>query len=165
MKKRIALLYGGASSEHEVSLMGYEYVSRLLFDTEYEILPVYISRAGEWYITAHEVKIHASLSAKDGGSLYTDYGFIKIDAAIPLIHGEGGEDGTLQGALDTVGVRYIGADTVASAVCIDKVYTQGDGGGQAVNVYLDGKQITATVEKRQRERGASIMGNQVYNYG
>ena len=124
MKKRIALLYGGASSEHEVSLMGYEYVSRLLFDTEYEILPVYISRAGEWYITSHEVKIPASLSANDGGSLYTDYGFIKIDAAIPLIHGEGGEDGTLQGALDTVGVRYIGADTVASAVCIDKVYTK-----------------------------------------
>jgi len=43
--------------------------------------------------------------------------------------------------------------------------SQGDGGGQSINVYLDGKQITATVEKRQRERGANLMGTQVYNYG
>jgi hypothetical protein len=43
--------------------------------------------------------------------------------------------------------------------------SQGDGGAQSINVYLDGKQITAAVEKRQRERGASLMGNQVYHYG
>ena len=41
----------------------------------------------------------------------------------------------------------------------------GEGGAPGFNIYLDGKQITATVEKRQRERGATIMGNQVYNYG
>ena len=53
---------------------------------------------------------------------------------------------------------------VYAAVMAANRASQGDG-GQAINVYLDGKQITATVEKRQRERGASIMGNQVYNYG
>jgi hypothetical protein len=53
---------------------------------------------------------------------------------------------------------------VYAAVMAANRASQGDG-GQSINVYLDGKQITATVEKRQRERGASIMGNQVYNYG
>ena len=49
MNKRIALLYGGADSEHDVSCMGYEYVSELLNDTKYEILPVCISTRGSWY--------------------------------------------------------------------------------------------------------------------
>ena len=53
---------------------------------------------------------------------------------------------------------------VYAAVMAANRASQGEG-GQSINVYLDGKQITATVEKRQRERGASIMGNQVYNYG
>ena len=54
---------------------------------------------------------------------------------------------------------------VYAAVMAANRASQGEGGNQSINVYLDGKQITATVEKHQRERGASIMGNQVYNYG
>ena len=54
---------------------------------------------------------------------------------------------------------------VYAAVMAANRASQGDGGSQSVNVYLDGRQITAAVEKRQRERGASIMGKQVYNYG
>ena len=54
---------------------------------------------------------------------------------------------------------------VYAAVMAANRASQGEGGNQSINVYLDGKQITATVEKRQRERGASIMGNQVYGYG
>ena len=54
---------------------------------------------------------------------------------------------------------------VYAAVMAANRSSQGEGGNHSINVYLDGKQITATVEKRQRERGASIMGNQVYNYG
>lgn len=124
MKKRIALIYGGASSEHEVSVRGYEYVKSLLKNTKYEILPVYIDRLGEWFIYCGGEKTAARLSQNLGGSLYTEYGFIRIDGAIPLLHGEHGEDGTVQGALDTLGIRYIGADAVTSAVCIDKVYTK-----------------------------------------
>ena len=121
MKKRILLLYGGQSSEHEVSLMGYKYVSSLLKNTEYDILPTYISRAGEWYVGG-ENGTRAHLCS--GGSLYTDYGLIGIDAAIPLLHGECGEDGTVQGALEVADIPYVGADATASAVCIDKFYTK-----------------------------------------
>ena len=54
---------------------------------------------------------------------------------------------------------------VYAAVMAANRASQGEGSSQSINVYLDGKQITAAVEKRQRERGANIMGNQVYNYG
>lgn len=123
MKQRIALLYGGASSEHEVSLSGYKYVSELLKESKYEILPVYISRAGDWFVGDENGTI-AHLSSAFGGGIYTGERFIRIDAAIPLLHGEGGEDGSLQGALEIAGIPYVGADTSTSAVCLDKFYTK-----------------------------------------
>ena len=123
MKARIALLFGGADAEHEVSLMGYGYVKQLLGKTDYEILPVYIDRSGDWHLGGVGGDI-AYLSGNLGGSLYAGGDFIRIDAAIPLLHGEGGEDGALQGALTLAGVGYVGADSVTSAVCIDKSYTK-----------------------------------------
>ena len=124
MTKRIALLYGGASSEHDVSVMGYEYVSELLRDTEYEIVPVYISKSGGWSVMNDGVPIAAYLTAKGGGSLNTEYGLIKIDAAIPLLHGDGGEDGSVQGALECARIPYVGADVSTSALCLDKAYSK-----------------------------------------
>ena len=104
MNKRILLLYGGASSEHEVSLMGYEYVKELLQNTEHEILPVFISREGEWRLGDE----NGGVARLTYGGLSTEYGLIKIDGALPLLHGEGGEDGTVQGALKTAGIRFFG---------------------------------------------------------
>ena len=123
-RKRIALLYGGASNEHDVSLMGYEYVSELLSDTEYDVLPVYIGRDGTWSVTVREARLSAYPSAMLGGSLYTAQGFIKIDAAIPLLHGDGGEDGSVQGALECAGIPYVGAGVCTSALCLDKAYAK-----------------------------------------
>ena len=122
MKKRILLLFGGETSEHNVSVMGYEYVSSLLRNTEYDILPTYVSHSGEWYLGGADGE-RAYLCASNG-SLYTSGEFVKIDAAIPLLHGKGGEDGKIQGALDVAGIPYVGADATTSAVCIDKSYTK-----------------------------------------
>lgn len=124
MKARIALLYGGASSEHDVSVMGYEYMKELLKGSDYELLPVYVDKSGEWFIRLKGADIPAFPTRKMGGSLYTGYGFIKIDAAIPLLHGEGGEDGSVQGALEVASIPYVGADVCTSAVCLDKAYTK-----------------------------------------
>ena len=124
MKKRIALVYGGASKEHDVSVMGYEYLSVLLSDTEYEILPVYVGKDGEWNIRIKGKDTPAYPTRKGGGSLYTGYGFIKIDGAIPLLHGDGGEDGAVQGAFEVTGIPYVGARVCASAVCLDKSFTK-----------------------------------------
>ena len=122
MKKQILLLYGGKSSEHDVSVMGYEYVISLLRDTEYAVTPVYVDRAGEWHSgTADGARAYLST---DDGTLRTDGKRIRIDAAIPLLHGEGGEDGRIQSLIEAAGIPYVGADTIASAVSIDKFYTK-----------------------------------------
>lgn len=124
MKKRIALLYGGAESEHDVSLMGYEYVSELLHGSEYEILPIYVAKDGKWSAEIDGEASSVYPTSKHGGSLYTERGFIKPDCAIPLLHGEGGEDGSVQGALECAGIPYIGANVITSAICLDKAYTK-----------------------------------------
>lgn len=124
MTKRIALLYGGASSEHDVSVMGYEYVSSLLRNTKYEIIPIYIGKNGEWSYRLADSDVKVYPVAENGGGLHTERGFIKIDAAIPLLHGDGGEDGTVQGALECAKIPYVGADVTASAICLDKAYTK-----------------------------------------
>ena len=124
MKARIALIYGGAGSEHDVSVMGYRYVTELLKNSDYEILPVYVDEAGDWFVRIKGADTPAYPTRNMGGSLYTGYGFIKIDAAIPLLHGDGGEDGSIQGALDIAGIPYVGAGVCASAVCLDKTYAK-----------------------------------------
>ena len=124
MRKTIALLYGGAPGEHEVSVMGYEYLSELLKNTEYEILPVYIGKDGTWSLRTESGLTRVYPVGKRGGGLDTGCDFIKIDAAIPLLHGKGGEDGKVQGALECAGIPYVGADACTSALCIDKAYTK-----------------------------------------
>ena len=124
MKARIALIYGGSGSEHEVSVMGYRYVTELLKNSDYEILPVYVDKSGDWLVRIKGADTPAFPTRNMGGSLYTGYGFIKIDAAIPLLHGDGGEDGSVQGTLEIAGIPYVGAGICASAVCLDKVLTK-----------------------------------------
>ena len=121
MKRRVALLYGGASSEHEVSVLGYKYMARLLKE-KCDLLPVYIDKDGCWSAQIDGENI-ACYPAR-GLGLMTERGATEIDAAIPLLHGDGGEDGTLQGALACAGIPYVGADVITSAVCIDKTYTK-----------------------------------------
>ncbi len=137
MKARIALLFGGASSEREVSLMGYEYMMTLLKDTEYEILPVHINEDGEWSVRIGDRRLSAFPAGKTGGGLYTECGFVSIDAAIPLLHGDGGEDGSVQGALECAGIRYVGAGICASALCLDKMYAKRIAGSLGIPTLCD----------------------------
>ena len=122
MKRRIALIYGGQSAEHEVSVMGYGYMLGLLRDADYDIISVYIDKNGDWRsegrsVFPYRVNGRGELLAEDGER-------IALDAAIPLLHGDGGESGEIQGLLRTAGIPFIGADVSAGSVCLDKHYTK-----------------------------------------
>ena len=121
MKRRIALLYGGAGSEHDVSVSGYKYMAELL-KNECDLIPVYIARDGRWSVRYGGENI--SCYPARGQGLMSAEGAIEIDVAIPLLHGDGGEDGVVQGALECAGIPYVGADVITSAICIDKTYTK-----------------------------------------
>lgn len=121
MKKRIALIYGGASEEHNVSLMGYEYVSELLMANGYDVISVYIDRDGRWSCNGSTVFPFPC----DVGVLKEACGnTISVDAAIPLLHGDGGESGEIQGLLSAAKIPFVGSDASTGAVCLDKHYTK-----------------------------------------
>jgi D-alanine-D-alanine ligase len=106
---RIAVLKGGRSSEHDVSLDSGAAVGGGLRDGGHEVVEVLIERDGRWLVDGEEVALHAS------------GGLLGCDAAFPVLHGPFGEDGTVQGLLEILDVPYVGAGVLASAACMDKV--------------------------------------------
>jgi D-alanine-D-alanine ligase len=106
---RVAVLRGGRSSEHDVSLRSGEAVARGLADAGHEVLTVTISRAGEWTC--------------EGGplELVPGHGLLGTDAVFPALHGPFGEDGSVQGLLEWLDLPYVGSDVLASAACMDKL--------------------------------------------
>ncbi|MBE2316959.1 D-alanine--D-alanine ligase [Solirubrobacter sp. CPCC 204708] len=106
---RVAVLAGGRSSEHDVSLSSAAAVRGGIAAAGHEVVPVTIERDGDWI---HEGQ---TLSLKPGG------GLLGADVVFPVLHGPFGEDGTLQGLLELLDVPYVGAGVLASSLCMDKV--------------------------------------------
>ncbi|HYB26812.1 MAG TPA: D-alanine--D-alanine ligase family protein [Solirubrobacteraceae bacterium] len=106
---RVAVLGGGRSSEHEVSLASAASVREGLSDAGYEPIPIEIGRDGVW--------------RKDGATVAVTpgCGLDGVDVVFPVLHGPFGEDGTVQGLLECLDVPYVGAGVLASALCMDKV--------------------------------------------
>jgi D-alanine-D-alanine ligase len=103
------VLSGGRSSEHEVSLSSGAAVRAGVAGAGHEVLDVRLRRDGGW---EHE---GSELALSPGG------GLLGADLAFPVLHGKWGEDGTIQGLLELLGVPYVGAGVLASALCMDKV--------------------------------------------
>ena len=120
-KKKIALIYGGRGSEHQVSLCSAEYVMSQLSREKYELFPILIEKDGSW-LYGGEQTFPVGYRGLSGFAVCGK--ILPVDCAIPLLHGDYGEDGRVQGALDTAGIAYVGADTLAGAVCMDKAYTR-----------------------------------------
>jgi D-alanine-D-alanine ligase len=106
---RVAVLAGGRSSEHEVSLNSAAAVRRGVAAAGHEVVPVTIERSGAW--------IHDG----EALSLTPGAGLLGADAVFPVLHGPFGEDGTVQGLLELLDVPYVGAGVLASSLCMDKI--------------------------------------------
>jgi D-alanine-D-alanine ligase len=120
MTRRVLLLMGGRSSEHEVSLSSAESVMAALDPSRHEVLPVLISRRGDWTLHGEPVGL---VPGPDGrGVLVSLAGGATrpVDVVFPVLHGPFGEDGTVQGACETAGVPCVGAGVAASAAAMDK---------------------------------------------
>lgn len=100
-KLRVAVLYGGKSGEHEVSKLSAASVLEELDESKYDVTPLYIDRDGRWPEPIEELR--------------------RFDVVFPVLHGPNGEDGTVQGMLTLLGIPYVGAGVVGSAVGMDKI--------------------------------------------
>lgn len=142
-KHSLLVLFGGQSSEHEVSCNSAASVIEHLDQNKYNLYQVGITREGLWFLTSAEPKrikdgswikdpsnkkvfIRPSIDIS-GLVVFNDdytYEIIDIDVVFPVLHGKYGEDGTLQGLLDLTGLPYVGSGTTSSATCMDKAITK-----------------------------------------
>lgn len=119
-RRRIAVIFGGRSSEHEVSRRSADSVLRFLDPARYDVVPLYITRDGEWQLDGPDRTAGHSLP----GLLDVLDVLHTVDAAFPCLHGLYGEDGTVQGLLEQAGVPYVGSGVLASAASMDKEFTK-----------------------------------------
>jgi D-alanine-D-alanine ligase len=106
---RVAVLAGGRSSEHDVSLSSGAAVRAGLERVGHEVVDVRLERDGRWLCAGEPVALHPGA------------GLLAADVVFPVLHGPFGEDGTVQGLLELLDVAYVGAGVLASALCMDKV--------------------------------------------
>jgi D-alanine-D-alanine ligase len=106
---KIAVIGGGVSSEHEVSVRSAASVAAGLREAGHETIEVTIDRDGRWSAEGLAIEFEPA------------GGLLGCDAAFPVLHGPGGEDGSVQGLLEVLGVPYAGSDVEASAICMDKL--------------------------------------------
>lgn len=138
-KKKIVLLFGGVSSEHEISCMSATSVYNNIDRDKFELIPVGITEKGEWFRYYGDVKnIRNNTWHKDTENLRRAFicpdrsvhGFMEeegptlvprpVDLVYSVIHGQNGEDGAMQGLLEIAGIPYVGSRVLSSAVCMDK---------------------------------------------
>ena len=142
-KLRLAVLFGGCSTEYPVSLQSAGAVLTHLDREKYELYPLGITRQGRWLLYTGPLEALAgdswledprflcpavlSPDRETHGILVLDPAGIRtiaIDAAFPVLHGKNGEDGTVQGLLELAGLPYVGCGVLGSAVCMDKISTK-----------------------------------------
>ena len=119
---RVAVLAGGRSSEHEISIASAASVVAALDPARYETVVVEIDKRGRWELASGRGELPASsvetLPVVARSAPAATLG--QVDVVLPILHGPFGEDGTVQGLLELAGVPYVGAGVAASALCMDK---------------------------------------------
>lgn len=125
-KPLVAILYGGCSGEHDISLRSAKCVLENIDQEKFTPIPVGIDKNGSWYFNKMDV-----LTDADELSLFTEHSTHAIahadptqeryfDVVIPMLHGKWGEDGTIQGLLELAKIPYVGCGVLSSALCMDK---------------------------------------------
>ncbi|HEX6246246.1 MAG TPA: D-alanine--D-alanine ligase family protein [Nocardioidaceae bacterium] len=147
-RPRVAVVFGGRSSEHAISCLTAGSVLKAIDPEKYDVVPIGISTDGRWVLESGDTdrlaitgrdqlpQVDASRAsvaiANEGGTSEivvhepssVPHTIGEVDVVFPLLHGPWGEDGTIQGLLEMAGVRYVGAGVLASAVGMDKHYTK-----------------------------------------
>ena len=142
MKTNIAVIFGGRSVEHEISIISALQAISNIDKEKYDVTPIYIAKNGSLYTSEKFLTIDTfrqnknpenlgqaiTLTRKDGNVFMTYLGGklfakkdVRVDIAFPIVHGTNCEDGTLQGFLELLGIPYVGCDVMASSLGMDKV--------------------------------------------
>lgn len=134
-KKTIAVIFGGVSSEHDISCISAKSIIQNINYDKYNVVLLGITKQGKWYIFNDDVNLlpedkwlnsrslvpaFISPDASVGGIITSNGDVIKLDAVFPVLHGKNGEDGTIQGLFQLAQIPFVGCDATSSGVCMDK---------------------------------------------
>ncbi|MCI9178083.1 MAG: D-alanine--D-alanine ligase [Clostridia bacterium] len=128
-KIKLGVIFGGMSTEHEVSIVSATSVIQNLDKNKYEIYPIYIGKEGNWYRYTKKIeeiqvlKIGEEIKEKEKIENVIEY-LKNIEVVFPVLHGIRGEDGSIQGLLELLKIKYVGCKILASAICLDKAYSK-----------------------------------------
>jgi len=139
-KTRVAVVFGGRSGEHEVSIISAKNIIEAMDREKYEVFPIGITKDGRWmsgedaierfqkndYSGLTEVTLNSTSGSKELLNLKEDgtHDKLKIDIFFPALHGPFGEDGTIQGLFEMANVPYTGCGVLCSSICMDKLTTK-----------------------------------------
>ena len=129
-KRKIGILYGGVSAEHDVSVRSAVAVIKNMDKEKYNIVPIYIDTSGKWHYNCSPINdsdkkklFNTNNHKTEGDSLVNYQKEIEknsLDVVFPILHGTLGEDGTIQGMLDVFNIPYVGCNVLSSAIAMDK---------------------------------------------
>jgi len=125
-KIKVGVVFGGMSTEHDVSIVSGTSVAKRLDENKYEIFPIYIDTNGHWYKCldiSKEYKVGDKIENIVQISNIVSY-LKDLDVIFPVLHGLYGEDGTVQGLFELLKIPYVGCRVLGSSVAMDKVYTK-----------------------------------------
>ena len=125
--KKIGVIFGGMSTEHDVSIVSGTSVIKNLDENKYDIYPIYIDKSGNWYKYFDSEKkvleVGSSINVSEKIENIIEY-LKSLDVIFPVLHGLYGEDGTIQGLFELLKIPYVGCNVLSSCVGMDKVYTK-----------------------------------------
>lgn len=175
MKKNVCIIFGGASSEHEVSCVSAYNVISNIDKEKYNLLLVGIKKSGESFLYTGNIEYikdgkweenpgklcvispnpehHGLLVFNKNGDHFTE----KVDVYFPVLHGKNGEDGTIQGVFELSKIPYVGNGVLGSSVCMDKIMTKkiletaGIPVTEGINLTLKDKNETDEINKKIKE--------------
>lgn len=125
--KKVGVIFGGMSTEHDVSKVSGTSVIKNLDENKYEIYPIYIDKSGIWYkyfdSSKKILEVNSVIVPQERIENIIDY-LKQLDIIFPVLHGLYGEDGTIQGLFELLKIPYVGCKVLASSIGMDKVYTK-----------------------------------------
>lgn len=125
-KLKLGVIFGGTSTEHDVSIVSGTAVIKNLNKNKYEVYPIYINKQGEWFkyqYNEKELKVGDEIEVTEKIDDICGY-LKKLDKIFPVLHGLGGEDGSIQGMFEILKIPYVGSKILGSSLCMDKVYAK-----------------------------------------
>lgn len=125
LKKKVIILFGGNTSEHLISCKSAKSILENIDKNIYDVIPVVISKDNLWYLYESDYSLVESWEEQKLSKIENIISFLKnVDVVFPIIHGNTGEDGKLQGLFELFDIKYVGSDVLTNAICMDKDYTK-----------------------------------------